>query len=297
MIWVGDAGLGLETGRRPPRRSRSRALGVHSSAMPADGLSRFAKVEHAVHSHFFLHIPKTGGTSIEQSVRPDLSAFGLYRNCCPSASIIVGNGAGSCCTSSRASLRSSPWHLPPDLFARQFGHEVEADENHPGRRLQRWCVVRNPVDRWLSESRWHEQGELNGKWPIVRADGQFAMVPPSDARTLRDAYRDRRRRVEWTEELVHFMPQHWFVWAADGTLQCQCVLAFEHVHQLMQLRINNSSSSVAQARGGASPAASKRRMPAELQELYALDAVLHAAALNASRLCYRPAASLQAAVK
>ena len=93
------------------------------------------------------------------------------------------------------------------------------------------------------------------------------------------------------------MPQHWFVWAADGTLQCQCVLAFEHVHQLMQLRINNSSSSVAQARGGASPAASKRRMPAELQELYALDAVLHAAALNASRLCYRPAASLQAAVK
>ena len=235
--------------------------------------------QNALRHFFFLHIPKNGGTSVELAASRNLSAWGLYRGCCPKSAIVgTASVRDVCCTKSFASRRSSPWHLPPDVFFQLFHHEIEADALHPGRRLKRWCVVRDPAERWASEQRW-VQRNLQGRYPVVRPDGQLQLVRQQEATVLRNALSDGRHNVSWTEELVHVQPQHWFVWATDGSVQCECVVAHERLHFFELGRINNSSEAHDDV---------AVRLPKELKELYAPDVRLYASARQSSGLCFHP---------
>lgn len=141
----------------------------------------------------------------------------------------------------------------------------------PGR--PRWCVVRNPIfTRWQSDVAW---GGGNGKWFGA------ASVSPTDLLTIFG--RSRREALPWTEELLHKQPQHFFVWAADGRVQCDCVVAFEKLHLFAGEKRWNG-----RPHRSADPQFSQEGLHPALELLYSLDVQLWASARQTDELCYRP---------
>ena len=171
-------------------------------------LGHTARVEHAFEPVTFVHIPKTGGTSIEEaagrrnSVRMQLCDQKRQHTC------------------DFVHLRNknswmSPWHLVPDVFEKLNHRPVDAY----GPR-QQWCVVRRPSDRYASCRAWATKAHMHWGYDLA-----------SEKRLLAE-FAGGRFGVDWHsrsigEEHVHKQPQHWFVWDATGAPQCHCVVAFE----------------------------------------------------------------------
>ena len=101
-----------------------------------------AEAEQILEHKMFLHIPKTGGTSVEE----ELQERGLLANavrwqveeCC---NFGPEESDQSCC------WPGPPWHLAPDVFEGFFHRSVEGDESV---RRPRWCVIRQPAARYVS---------------------------------------------------------------------------------------------------------------------------------------------------
>ena len=88
-----------------------------------------------------------------------------------------------------------------------------------------------------------------------------------------------RHGVQWTEELAHRQPQHWYVWDEHGGVQCDCVVAFEKLGMLTDSQKKASSH----VTGGV--------LPAPLQQLYSVDFHLWRLAHQTDGFCYRPSGS------
>ena len=214
----------------------------------------------------FLHIPKTGGTSVEDMI-PDRST----------RKVVEGRGIRW--------RKSSSWHLPPDVFATtEAGRLTHVYENQTV-----FSVVREPRERYSSEVQWR----------VGRNRTSGALPPLTDDRASRSAAmlaaRGRWGAME-TESLVHLQPQAWFVWAETGAVQSGCVIAFEKATALLPTarmdhtegrRLAHSLPSPAQS---AAEAAARPAPPPLLSALYAIDTLLWAAALASPCLCYRPPA-------
>lgn len=226
-------------------------------------------------SHDFIHIPKTGGTSVEDELlangHPHLAIRWLVRDCCQYGQHHIFR----CCHP------GPPWHLAPDVFehtvrqSADLRSSIDGHQSHPGSaetsadalsRRRRWCVVREPAARWASCVAWARR--YNPAW------GQYAPE-------LVAAFAHGRFSVGWgaDDRLAHRQPQHWFVWDEIGQVQCDCVVAIEKLHLLTSRRSNRETTPSSDV---------PPPLPAALEELYAADRDLWRRALRAPGICYEP---------
>lgn len=217
----------------------------------------------------YIHIPRTGGTSVENVVPPASTVRWHSRSCCEHGAI------ASCCN------HGSPWHLPLDVLAallpevrRSFGSR------------QTWCVVRNPDDRWRSSHAFI--AHVRRTWPESLAFP--ASRPPRTPVQLGALYARSRFAIEWDEELAHLQPQSWMVWDAQGQPQCSCAVAFENLGSLLASHKTLNAAGYLDhiaTTGAVACSANCTDAPIAHQNLYLLDVNLWKAAKSAP-LCYRP---------
>ena len=215
--------------------------------------------------HSFLHIPKTGGTAVEQSSKK----LDIEVHTSPQVH-------------TRARLESgSPWHLPPDMFQRVYGT--------PRSSKPMLCVVRDPADRLRSEASWRCRGEAPWRSPRRYTNGSSCQNrysrrgdPEHDITSDAEEVLRARRRADLLrmgDRVLHMLPQSWFVWAEDGSVQCSCVVAYDKLARVMGL-VPKQTSKYFDVRCPRSPA---------LAALYSIDEELHAnASADQRSICYRP---------
>jgi len=202
----------------------------------AHNISWFATWSSITSSHGFVHIPKTGGTSIEDVIPTNKSIFHRTRK------------------KKHKWVGASPWHLPVDVYEAKYAPLKYNSKTY--------CVVRDPESRFESCMRWpHSVG---------------FKTPPD---VLQCILAKGRHNIEWTEEYVHRMPQSWFVWADDGKVTCDCVIAYPKLSIVLSTTKNAASSF------------KKNENPRGLRysaQLYVMDSLLYEIALDTPDLCYRP---------
>ena len=129
-----------------------------------------------------------------------------------------------------------------------------------------FCVVREPAERWYSARHSGQSIRYNFSLSDDAVASAFA--------------RGRFGVGSWTEQLLHMQPQSWFVWDDDGNVTCDCVVAFEKLGNVTEIRAN----------AGRKPSTTPV-LPKPLQRLYLPDFQLHRAAYCAPGLCYWPRSS------
>jgi len=228
-------------------------------------------------NHSFLHIPKTGGTAIEQARSLRIE-------------IVTSPWTSPWRRSERAKHEpGAAWHLPPDMFNARHG----IARSPRGKPLL--CIVRDPVDRLQSELAWRcglarKRPEAFHFWAQLPESARACATPgltpaPELLREAREAInaRGNRTRLLFADDRVlHMLPQSWFVWSAKGVVTCQCVVAFEKLRRVPGLaRVNARNQSLG-----------RMRVPDDevFARLYAPDAALHRRAKAHAEFCYRPPA-------
>ena len=141
----------------------------------------------------FLHIPKTGGTSLS-------NAYGrmfIGRNYTKSAKAVG-------CT--------SYWHIPPRRF-----------EKNPYEGKKVFCVVRDPVDRAISEFKMRFHDDLKSPDVVSRMNTWLGDGARGSGGGIKGHGPWNRGGLD-----CHMVPQYAYVWGSDGTRTCDHVIRFEN---------------------------------------------------------------------
>ena len=148
----------------------------------------------------FLHIPETAGSTIET-----LSIDWKKKRCGQGENGVVWK-------------RACDWHTPPR-------------DIHPRERLypsaQTFCVVRDPVDRLLSEYKFENRGSRDKLRDAARARQWIQYHAGHIARRRRE---DSALSARFPNR-CHFLPQTCFLWDAAGRCTCRHVLRFESLEE------------------------------------------------------------------
>lgn len=232
------------------------------------------EMEHAFRNLFFVHIPKTGGTTVEAEMAlrgtANNTVIHAVRECCayrPGFAPVE-----HCCRP------GPPWHLAPDVFEQAFNLTLGAPATPTtASRRKRFCIVREPGARYASFIRWDLRVHRNV------SGGPMSTRVTGPLEQLAAEFENGRWHVQWSSDhaeiLVHLQPQSWFVWAAEGRVECDCVVAIEKLARVLPKRLNRASDP-----------SSADTLPRALQLLYRGDAALWQKARNSTDFCYRPPA-------
>lgn len=183
----------------------------------------------------FIHIPKTGGTSLEDRFLRKEQTI-ISRHWPP-----------------RGHNWRSPWHMPVHMYENSY-HRPYNSVNL----TKRFCVVRHPEDRFLSCRAWSPTWNRSFE-------------------SLIDTYRRKQTRDIHTEETLHRMPQHMFVYAPNGSVNCDCVVSIEKLKREFPVTVNNRTHE-----GG-------YNFSDAFYRLYRQDFLLWSAASQSRDFCFYPA--------
>ena len=165
----------------------------------------------------------------------------------------------------------SPWHLPPDIYEWVYGVAF-----NPAK-LPTFCIVRSPKERFVSDALW--------------AEHQVPAFSSSGAEIFEQL--KQGASSSWTEETLHRMPQHMFVWSANGSVQCDCVVAFEKLSRVTSIHTNMARKNATRAAELAAvyqydEETSKTAFSSSFAKMYEMDLLLWERAKATPDLCYQP---------
>ena len=182
-------------------RALTLACGASGSVTPA----HTASAPSANGSLAFLHIPKTAGSTIET-----LAGTGWTKlRCGRHEEGIVWKRD-----------RCDSWHTPPrDIVPRE--------RLYP--RSRTFCIVRDPIDRLLSEFKFEYRTSAT-KMNDTRKARNWIRRKAANIAARRRNNSALSSRPEGSG-ICHFLPQSWFVWDEAGACTCTFVLRFERLEQ------------------------------------------------------------------
>ena len=192
-------------------------------------------------SMMFIHIPKNGGTTMEAVLKNQQTIISRPHAAIPRNFLSPHSGW------------VSPWHMPPDMY-----EEIMKQRYNSKGFEKRFCIVRNPIDRYISDMHW-------SNWAFRTPFAKLA-----------EMYAQNWAAVRWTEEAVHRMPQHMFVFSRSGHVQCDCIIAIERLKNITSVKKNTHNI-----------AHSPFELPEGFFALYSADHMIWSAALKNHSLCHQ----------
>lgn len=180
------------------------------------GASNYAPDSNGI---MFIHIPKNGGTAIEEAGL----AHGLVWGD-PDAEKIVMGGQGEDC---------SKRHVPPHLHPADFSSLSET-----------FCVIRDPYSRILSEYR-YLRGQDWGHW-FLSVKGYIQGHDEACSAGLNRFAQEilRTYPIKRFMNDCHVIPQSEYIWGPDGHRWCDKILRFEELGESFNSLMKKHSSPV-----------------------------------------------------
>jgi len=182
----------------------------------------------------FLHIPKTGGTSIEHMLRerghkPVKDRYPTVRNV-----RAYGAKQSKLCNLSERRVVDL-WHYTPEQIS------WCRIKPNPYEGKQVYCIIREPLERVISE--YHYRMGSRGMRKDIPTDHHGKRTVVALAHKIASVFGNKTHGgpgLALTPPLLHLQPQSWYVFDSNGVQTCQRPVLFQSVMKAMRTHRNKS---------------------------------------------------------